>query len=142
MENILGGNIDGLNKTLKYIKQDSEGLIFTNLVDFDMLYGHRNNVEGYAKALEEFDDYLPKIINSMKSKDMLIISADHGCDPTTPGTDHTREHIPILVYGEDIKKNVNIGTRLSFADISATILDILKMPSLKYGNSFKNDILI
>lgn len=134
------GNIDGLNKTLEYIKQDFDGLLFTNLVDFDMLYGHRNNVEGYAKALEEFDAFLPKILDSMKSTDMLIITADHGCDPTMPGTDHTREHIPILIYGEQIKNNVNIGTRKSFADISATILEILGLQPLKYGKSFKGDI--
>lgn len=136
------GNVDGLNKTLKYMEEDFEGLIFTNLVDFDMLYGHRNNVKGYAKALEEFDSYLNKIMGSMKETDLLIISADHGCDPTTPSTDHSREHIPILVYGKDVKENTNIGTRKTFADISATILDIFSLPELKYGKSFKNDILI
>ena len=136
------GNVDGLNKTIEYINKDSNGLIFTNLVDFDMLYGHRNNVEGYAKALEEFDVYLGKIMNEMKDTDILIISADHGCDPTYPGTDHTREHIPILAYGKHIKENINIGTRDTFADISATILDIFNLPNLKYGKSFKNDILM
>ncbi len=135
------GNIDGLNKTLEFIKQDFEGLLFTNLVDFDMLYGHRNNIEGYAKALEEFDAYIPKILKEMKDTDMLIITADHGCDPSTPSTDHSREHIPILIYGKDIKQNNNIGTRETFADISATILDIFGLPTLKYGNSFKNEII-
>lgn len=135
------GNLDGIKKTIEYIKEDTEGLIFTNLVDFDMLYGHRNNIEGYARALEEFDGYLPEIMQSMKDTDMLIITADHGCDPSTPSTDHSREHIPILVYGKKIKKNVDIGTRETFADISATILDILGLKSLKYGKSFKNIIL-
>ena len=135
------GNIDGLNKTIEYIKEDFDGLIFTNLVDFDMLYGHRNNVEGYARALEEFDSYIPKIMQEMKNTDMLIITADHGCDPTTPSTDHSREHIPIIIYGNQIKENINLGTRESFSDISATILDIFELPKLKYGKSFKNDIL-
>lgn len=135
------GNLDGIKKTIEFIKEDSEGLIFTNLVDFDMLYGHRNNPEGYATALHEFDSYIPEIIENMKDTDLLIVSADHGCDPTTPGTDHTREHIPIIIYGKNIKHNVNIGTRDTFADISATILDIFDIKPLKYGKSFKNDIL-
>lgn len=134
------GNADGLNKTLEYIKKDFDGLIFTNLVDFDMLYGHRNNIEGYAKALEEFDAFLPKIMQTMKDTDMLIITADHGCDPSTPGTDHSREHTPILVYGKELKENVNLGTRETFADISATILDYFNLPKLKYGKSFKNEL--
>ena len=135
------GNMDGLQKTVEYIKENTEGLIFTNLVDFDMLYGHRNNIEGYAKALEEFDSFLPQIFENMKDTDILIITADHGCDPSTPSTDHSREYIPLLVYGKDVKANVNIGTRESFSDISATILDILDLPALKYGHSFKNEIL-
>ena len=136
------GNIDGLNKTINYIKEDSKGLIFTNLVDFDMLYGHRNNIEGYAKALEEFDSYLSKIMQEMKSTDMLIITADHGCDPSTKSTDHSREYTPILIYGKEVKTNTNIGIRDTFADISATILDIFGLEALKYGKSFKNDILL
>ena len=135
------GNMDGLQKTVEYIKENTEGLIFTNLVDFDMLYGHRNNIEGYAKALEEFDGFLPQIFENMKDTDILIITADHGCDPSTPSTDHSREYIPLLVYGKAVKANVNIGTRESFSDISATILDILDLPALKYGHSFKNEIL-
>lgn len=135
------GNMDGLRKTVEHIKEDTEGLIFTNLVDFDMLYGHRNNIDGYAKALEELDQFLPEILGNMKETDILIITADHGCDPSTPSTDHSREHIPILVYGFDVKANVNIGTRETFADISATILDILNLPALKSGKSFKNEIL-
>lgn len=135
------GNADGIDKTIEQIKKDSEGLIFTNLVDFDMLYGHRNNVEGYAKALEYFDSKLPEIIKNMKETDMLIITADHGNDPTTPSTDHSREYIPMLVYGKQIKENVNIGIRQTYADIAATVLDILEMPKLENGESFKDKIL-
>ena len=135
------GNKDGINKTIECIKNNSNGLIFTNLVDFDMLYGHRNNVDGYAKALEEFDSYIPEIIKNMKDDDMLIITADHGCDPTTPSTDHSREYIPILIYGKQVKDNNNIGIRDTFSDISATILDIFGLKPLQYGKSFKNNIL-
>ena len=135
------GNEDGIEKTISYIKNESDGLIFTNLVDFDMLYGHRNDICGYAKALEYFDSKIPEIINNMKKDDILIITSDHGNDPSTKSTDHSREYVPILVYGKEIKENVNLGTRETFADISATILDIFKMPTLGVGKSFKNDIL-
>ena len=135
------GNTDGIGKTIEEIKKQGSGIIFSNLVDFDMLYGHRNNIEGYAKALEEFDSYLPEIMNALKEDDMLIITADHGCDPSTPGTDHSREYIPIVVYGKNIKENVNLGIRNTYADISATILDLLGLENLKYGTSFKNEIL-
>jgi len=135
------GNEDGIEKTIEEIRKETEGLIFTNLVDFDMLYGHRNNIEGYAKALEYFDSKLPIIIEEMKDTDMLIITADHGNDPSTPSTDHSREYIPILIYGKQIKENINIGTRETYADIGQTILDILDMPLLKTGKSFKNQII-
>lgn len=135
------GNEDGIEKTIKEIKKDTQGLIFTNLVDFDMLYGHRNNVEGYAKALEYFDSKLPEIMENMKETDILIITADHGNDPTTPSTDHSREYIPMLVYGKEIKENVNIGIRDTYADISATVLDILGLEKLENGESFKEKIL-
>ena len=135
------GNADGIEKTIEEIKKDTEGLIFTNLVDFDMLYGHRNNIEGYAKALEYFDSKLPIIIENMKDTDILIITADHGNDPSTPSTDHSREYIPIIIYGKQIKENVNVGTRKTYADISATVLDILQMPKLDIGTSLKNEIL-
>ncbi len=135
------GNADGIEKTIEEIKNDTEGLIFTNLVDFDMLYGHRNNIEGYAKALEYFDSKLPIIIENMKDTDVLIITADHGNDPSTPSTDHSREYIPIVIYGKQIKENVNIGIRETYADIGATILDILQMPLLSTGKSFKNEII-
>lgn len=135
------GNTDGLHKTIEELKQNTNGLIFTNLVDFDMLYGHRNNIEGYAKALEEFDSFLPEIINNLREDDILILTADHGCDPSTPSTDHSREYIPVIVYGKKLKENVNLGIRNTYADISATILDMFGLPELKYGTSFKNNIL-
>ena len=135
------GNEDGIEKTINEIKKDTQGLIFTNLVDFDMLYGHRNNVEGYSKALEYFDSKLPEIVENMKETDMLIITADHGNDPTTPSTDHSREYIPVLIYGKEIKENVNIRTRKTYADISATVLDILGLEKLENGESFRKEIL-
>lgn len=136
------GNADGIEKTIQEIKNNkSAKLIFTNLVDFDMLYGHRNNVEGYAKALEYFDSKLPEIMQEMNDADLLIITADHGNDPSTPSTDHDREYIPILIYGKNIKQGVNIGIRETYADISATILDIYNYSKLQYGESFKNLII-
>lgn len=135
------GNADGINQTIDFIKQDTKGLIFTNLVDFDMLYGHRNNIEGYAKALEYFDSKLPEIMKNMKDTDILIITADHGNDPSTPSTDHSREYVPILIYGKDVKEDVDLGSRETYADISATILDILNLDKLKNGKSFKNEII-
>ncbi len=134
------GNEDGIEKTIEEMGKGTEGLIYTNLVDFDMLYGHRNNIDGYARALEYFDSKLPKIISCMKETDILIITADHGNDPSTPSTDHDREYIPILVYGKQVKENVDLGIRDTYADISATILDILDMEQLE-GISFKNEII-
>ncbi|WP_066504783.1 phosphopentomutase [Abyssisolibacter fermentans] len=133
-------NMDGVDKTIEYIKKDSNGLIFTNLVDFDMKWGHRNDVEGYGKGLEEFDVRLKEIINCMKDDDILFINADHGCDPTFPGTDHTREHIPFIAYGKNLKKNINLGTRATFADIGQTIADIFNVDSIKNGESFLKQI--
>ena len=116
------GNEDGINKTLDYMKKDFEGLCFTNLVDYDMLYGHRNDVEGYAKALTYFDERLPELLAAMRDEDVLMITADHGCDPSTPSTDHSREYTPFVVYGKPVKAGENYGTRESFSDIAATIL--------------------
>lgn len=135
------GNADGIQKTILKIMEESKGLIFTNLVDFDMLYGHRNNIEGYARALEYFDEKLPKIIESMKDTDILMITADHGNDPSTPSTDHSREYVPILVYGKNVKENVNLGIRETYSDVSATVLDILGLEKLANGTSFKKEIL-
>ena len=135
------GNTDGIEKTISEIKNSNEDLIFVNLVDFDMLYGHRNNIEGYAKALEEFDGKLPEIINLLRENDILIITADHGNDPSTPSTDHNREYIPILVYGKNLKSNIDLGIRETYADISATILDLFGIEKLQNGTSFKNEII-
>ena len=135
------GNADGIEKNIQELKKDTEGLIFTNLVDFDMLYGHRNDIEGYAKALEYFDSKLPAIMQTMKDTDMLIVTADHGNDPSTPSTDHSREYIPILIYGKQIKENIDIGIRKTYADIAATVLDVLGMEQLSVGNSFKKEIV-
>lgn len=136
-------NMDGVNSTIEYMKKNKKGLIFTNLVDFDMVYGHRNDTAGYGNALKEFDNRIPEIIKEMKDSDVLIITADHGCDPTTPSTDHSREYIPILIYGKNIKKGINIGTRQGFGDIGATVLDLLELPMDGiHGNSFKKEILI
>ncbi|MDU7966345.1 MAG: phosphopentomutase [Paeniclostridium sordellii] len=134
-------NMDGVDQTINYMKKENKGLIFTNLVDFDSKYGHRRDVEGYKKALEEFDARIPEIIANMKDDDILIINADHGNDPTYKGTDHTREYIPVLVYGKNINKGYNLGTRKSFSDIGATVADILNVDLPKHGESFKSEIM-
>ncbi|MCT4632736.1 MAG: phosphopentomutase [Firmicutes bacterium] len=133
-------NMDGIDKTLDYLKTDSKGLIFTNLVDFDAKFGHRRNIEGYREALEEMDARLPEIFETMKDDDIIILTADHGNDPSYKGTDHTREYAPLLVYGKNVKVN-NLGTRKSFADIAATIADIFGLDKTEIGESFKNEIL-
>lgn len=129
-------NHDGIEATIKYISEGEGDFIFTNLVDFDMLYGHRNDVEGYAKALEYFDEQLTRIIEEMKDGDILIISADHGCDPTYPGTDHTREYIPVLACGDSIEPGTNLGVLDSFADIGASIYEYLTDKKWAVGDSF------
>ncbi len=129
-------NADGIEKTLAYMKKDFEGLCFTNLVDFDMLYGHRNDRDGYAKALAYFDKKLPELMASMRDEDLLVITADHGCDPDTPSTDHSREYVPMLMYGKPCRQGVNLGTRKSFADIAATILEYLGAEQVCDGVSF------
>ncbi|GAB6087803.1 phosphopentomutase [Alkaliphilus crotonatoxidans] len=134
-------NLAGIQATIDYLKKDNQGIIFTNLVDFDSKYGHRRDPEGYRRALEEMDERIPDLLESLRPTDMIIFTADHGNDPTFRGSDHTREYIPILIYGENIKENVNIGTRKSFADIAATISDILEIPATGKGESFKNSIL-
>ncbi len=134
-------NTDGVDKTIDYMKKAQKGLIFTNLVDFDMRYGHRNNPEGYAEALENFDERLPEIMNNLTSDDILIITADHGCDPTTPSTDHSREKVPLLVYGMNILPDVYLGERDTFADLGQTILDLFDVELMENGTSFKKEIL-
>ncbi len=117
-------NMDGVDKTLGFMASPSRGLIFTNLVDFDMEYGHRRDVAGYRTALEQFDSRMPEIMGAMRDDDLLIITADHGCDPTHTGTDHTREYVPVFGYGRSVPPT-DIGTRETYADISATILTVL-----------------
>ena len=135
-------NMDGVDKTLIAMReQRKRGMIFTNLVDFDAKFGHRNNPQGYADSLAEFDQRLPEIIDALAEDDVLILTADHGNDPTTPGTDHSREYVPILITGEPVRKGVNIGVRETFADMAATIADILEVEPTPYGKSFKSQIL-
>ncbi|KGJ50274.1 phosphopentomutase [Paraclostridium dentum] len=134
-------NMDGVDQTINYMKKENNGLIFTNLVDFDSKYGHRRDVKGYKEALEEFDARIPEILENMEDDDILIINSDHGNDPTYKGTDHTREYIPMLICGKNVKSGLNLGTRSSFADIGATVADLLNVKMPKHGNSFKNDII-
>ena len=134
-------NVDGMEKTFAYQTEDFTGLCFVNLVDFDMVYGHRNDIDGYAKAASVFDKQLHTFLENMKDEDILMITADHGCDPGFKGTDHSREYVPLLIYGRDIKENVNLGTRDSFADIAATIQDIFGVKQLTEGKSFKDEIM-
>lgn len=129
------GNPDGIEKTLEYMDKDFDGLLFVNLVDYDMLYGHRNDIDGYAKALTYFDEKLPDILAKMRPDDILMITADHGCDPGyTVSTDHSREHTPFLMYGKNVKPE-NLGTRESFADIAATVLDYFDLEPGAHGIS-------
>ncbi len=135
------GNEEGIQKTIELIKANNwEGLLFTNLVDFDMLFGHRRNVAGYAVALERFDEALPEIIRSMKHDDILMITADHGCDPTFMAhTDHTREYVPLLVYSPARHGGTYLGVRETFADLGATVSEYLGLPIIA-GSSFLQDI--
>ena len=133
-------NREGIASTLKYLERDFDGLLFVNLVDFDMLYGHRNNARGYAEALEYFDEKLPEILALLKEDDILLITADHGCDPTTKGTDHTREYIPLLVYGPRLKSGVNLHVRGTFADIAATVADRFDIHDFPAGTSFLPEV--
>ncbi|WMJ80736.1 phosphopentomutase [Clostridium sp. MB40-C1] len=134
-------NMDGVDQTLNYMKQDKKGLIFTNLVDFDMKWGHRNDAEAYGRGLEAFDERLKEIIESMRDSDVLFITADHGCDPTMPGTDHSREYVPFLAYGKELKTNINLGTRKGFGDMGQTVADIFSIEPIKNGKSFLAEIM-
>ena len=134
-------NMDGIDKTIEAMREDFEGLIFTNLVDFDAKDGHRRDPEGYARCIEEFDARLPEIMKEMVNDDVLMICADHGNDPTAPGTDHTREYIPIITWGHTLKYGAEIGIRDSFGDIGATICELLRVPFTGVGTSFKKQIV-
>ena len=137
-------NEAGVDRTLQAMEnfRGQKGLIFVNLVDFDMVYGHRRDVAGYAGALEAFDRRIPQLLQAMSGDDLLMITADHGCDPSyTVHTDHTREYVPLLVYGKEIRKGVNLGVRQTFADCGQTIADLLDAGKLGHGVSFKKDIM-
>jgi len=132
-------NSDGMAKTIEAMRESERGLIFVNLVDFDMLYGHRNNVEGYARALEEADAWLPEQMGAMRPGDLAILTADHGCDPTTPSTDHSREYTPLLAYGPQARQGVNLGTRATLSDIGQTVAENFGT-QIQRGTSFLGQI--
>lgn len=134
-------NEEGIEKLIESMGKDFEGLCFVNLVDFDMVYGHRNDSDGYAKALSYFDSQLPRIMDALRDDDILIITADHGCDPSTPSTDHSREYVPMVAYGKKIKSNNNLGTRETFSDVAATILEYFNVSQQVAGRSFLKDII-
>jgi phosphopentomutase len=134
------GNADGISKTLDLLQEEFRGLLFTNLVDFDMLYGHRNDVEGYAQALEAFDACIPELKSRLRPGDLCILTADHGCDPVTPSTDHSREYVPVLSFGPTIAKAVDLGTRASLADAGQTIAENFGL-GLRQGKSFLRELL-
>ena len=134
-------NANGMEHALHYADQDFTGLCLVNLVDFDMVYGHRRDIDGYALALCEFDAWLPKLLAKLGDNDLVMITADHGCDPAyTATTDHTREYVPLLVLGKNVR-NVNLGTRGSFADIAATVAEVLDVKLDTLGESFAKEIL-
>ncbi|MBE7554310.1 MAG: phosphopentomutase [Anaerolineales bacterium] len=142
MSNHTGNNMAGVDAVVEFLALAKEGLIFANLVDFDALYGHRNDPQGYAEALAAFDRRLPEILQTLHDDDVLIITADHGNDPTDASTDHSRERVPILVCGQPIKRNCRLGTRTSFSDVAATIADLLGIQWSGPGASFAQIILM
>lgn len=134
-------NMECVDATLDYMEKVDEGLIFTNLVEYDMTYGHRRDVDGYYQALKDFDNRLPEILASLKPTDLLVLTADHGCDPTYEGTDHTREYVPLLLVNQNLKKNMRLKTRDSFADLAATIAEFHGVGPTVDGKSFKEEII-
>lgn len=134
-------NMDGVDKTIQALGMDFDGFVFTNLVDFDSKYGHRRDPRGYGQCIEEFDARLPEIMGAMGEDDVLMICADHGNDPVHSGFDHTREYVPLLVYGKKVKAGANLGIRKTFADVGATVADILGAEAPSIGESFKEVIL-
>ncbi|MBI4481840.1 MAG: phosphopentomutase [Acidobacteria bacterium] len=131
---------DGMDKTMDLLREEFPGLIFTNLVDFDTLYGHRNDVEGYASALEAFDARLPELLALLRANECVIFTADHGNDPVTPSTDHSREYVPVVAYGPSLRRNVDLGVRRSLADIGQTIAENFGL-QLPLGTSFLSQIV-
>ena len=138
--NHAAGNAKCMEATFAAMQEDFDGLLFVNLVDFDMVYGHRRDVQGYAKALETFDAQIPQIQSLMGEEDILILTADHGCDPCHTGTDHTREHVPVLVWGKQLKGGVNLGIRDTYADLSATVLDFFGVDNTLKGTSMLGEM--
>ncbi len=133
-------NAEGIARTLELLRRDFHGICFVNLVDFDMVYGHRNNASGYAEALMEFDRALPEICAGLKKEDLLMITADHGCDPSTPSTDHSREYTPLVAWSPSVFPGTNLGTHNTFADIGATVVDFFGLENHTDGSSFLPEI--
>jgi phosphopentomutase len=134
-------NSEGIKVTINLLEEDFEGLMFVNLIEFDMIYGHRNDPRGYADALEQFDTCIPEILKRLRQNDLVIVTGDHGVDPTTPGTDHSREYVPLLAFGPNIKHGANLGDRESFGDIAGTLAEIFALEPQPIGKSFLNEIL-
>jgi phosphopentomutase len=127
---------DGMTRLVEQMARQERGLLFANLVDFDTVYGHRNDVTGYARNIEQFDRRLAELLPHLRPHDLLVITADHGNDPTTPSTDHSREHVPVLVTGERVRKGTELGTRSSFADLGQTLAEVFGVGRLSHGESF------
>lgn len=134
-------NSDGMKKTLRLLDENFHGLCFVNLVDFDMKFGHRRDVDGYAQAMTTFDEELGEFLNKMREDDLLMITADHGCDPAAAGTDHTRENVPMIIFGKQVRAGVNLGTRKTFADIAATVAEIFSVEFKTRGESFLSNLI-
>ena len=135
-------DMNGVDNTLDALDKDFDGFIFTNLVDFDAKYGHRRDPKGYGENIERFDARIPEIIEHMADDDILFITADHGNDPTAPGTDHTREYVPVVAYGKKLRKGVDLGIRSTFADLGAPVCDLLGVEGTGFGTSFKEEIIL
>ncbi len=133
-------NHDSILALIDFLEDDFEGLLFANLIEFDMIYGHRNDPQGYAEALKKVDDSLPAILSKMKAGDLGMFVADHGVDPTTPSTDHSREYAPLLVFGKSMRKGVDLGTRQTFSDVGATISEVFSLGTPRYGESLLKQI--
>ena len=139
--NHVTSNVDSIKAMLEFMNEDFEGFLFVNLIEFDMIYGHRNDPRGYADALEQFDSYVPEIEKRLKPGDLVIVTGDHGVDPTTPGTDHSREYVPLLAFGPHIKHGVDLGIRGSLGDIAGTMAEIFSLEPQPIGESFLKEIL-